>query len=156
MARGDFPSSRQDQFVLRFPDGMRDRLKGEADANNRSMNAEIIARLEESFDNTIFETAVSQSRTLTEQGITIERQSETLRVQRETLDLLEKQNIELREKLAYETGRIAAMEKASENLANALGHAIWAIEEAADGDLTRAKKLAKEFEQMEPKRKASE
>jgi hypothetical protein len=46
MARGDFPSSKQDQFVLRFPDGLRDRVKAEADGNNRSMNAEIVARIE--------------------------------------------------------------------------------------------------------------
>lgn len=49
MARGDYPSSKQDQYVLRFPDGMRDQIKAAADANGRSMNAEIIARLEQSF-----------------------------------------------------------------------------------------------------------
>lgn len=38
-----------DRFMLRLPDGMRDRLKEEAAKNNRSMNAEIIARLEDSF-----------------------------------------------------------------------------------------------------------
>lgn len=38
-----------DRFMLRLPDGMRDRLKDEAAKNNRSMNAEIIARLEASF-----------------------------------------------------------------------------------------------------------
>jgi hypothetical protein len=49
MARGDFPSSKQDQFVLRFPEGMRDRIKAAAERNNRSMNAEIVAALEEAF-----------------------------------------------------------------------------------------------------------
>ena len=34
-----------DKFMLRFPDGMRDRLKEAAHASGRSMNAEIIARL---------------------------------------------------------------------------------------------------------------
>ncbi|WP_320188255.1 Arc family DNA-binding protein [Agrobacterium rosae] len=34
-----------DQFPLRLPDGMRDRIKGEADRNNRSMNAEIVFQL---------------------------------------------------------------------------------------------------------------
>lgn len=43
-SRGD------DQYVVRFPDGMRDRLKADAYANNRSMNSEIIARLSQSFD----------------------------------------------------------------------------------------------------------
>ncbi len=35
-----------DKFMLRFPDGMRDRIRTEAEANGRSMNAEIIHRLE--------------------------------------------------------------------------------------------------------------
>ena len=34
-----------DKFMLRFPDGMRDKLKAEAKANNRTLNAEIVARL---------------------------------------------------------------------------------------------------------------
>lgn len=38
-----------DKFMLRLPDGMRDRIKEAAEANNRSMNAEIVARLEGSF-----------------------------------------------------------------------------------------------------------
>lgn len=46
----DSPSRQKDQYIVRFPDGMRDRLKEEAAKNNRSMNAEILARLEESFD----------------------------------------------------------------------------------------------------------
>lgn len=40
----------QDKFVLRLPDGMRERLKAEAEANKRSMNAEIVARIEDSFE----------------------------------------------------------------------------------------------------------
>jgi hypothetical protein len=36
----------QDKYVLRLPDGLRDRIKAEAEAENRSMNAEIIAVLE--------------------------------------------------------------------------------------------------------------
>lgn len=38
----------QDKYVLRLPDGMRDQLKAEAENNGRSLNAEIIYRLEES------------------------------------------------------------------------------------------------------------
>lgn len=48
MARGDFPSAKQDQYVLRLPDGMREQLKTEAAQNGRSLNAEIVARLEAS------------------------------------------------------------------------------------------------------------
>lgn len=44
------PSRTAEQFVVRFPDGMRDRIAEAAKQNNRSMNAEIIARLHQSFD----------------------------------------------------------------------------------------------------------
>lgn len=42
------PSRTAEQFVVRFPDGMRDRIAEAAKNNKRSMNAEIIARLESS------------------------------------------------------------------------------------------------------------
>lgn len=45
---GRIPSRGTDQFMLRFPDGMRDRIKHVAEQNGRSMNAEIIHRLENS------------------------------------------------------------------------------------------------------------
>ncbi|MBB1498788.1 Arc family DNA-binding protein [Paracoccus sp. MC1862] len=38
-----------DQFMVRLPEGMRDRIKAAAEANNRSMNAEIVATLEEKY-----------------------------------------------------------------------------------------------------------
>nr|WP_111300346.1 Arc family DNA-binding protein [Paracoccus saliphilus] len=38
-----------EQYTVRFPDGLRDRIKAAADANNRSMNAEIVATLEEKY-----------------------------------------------------------------------------------------------------------
>ncbi len=37
-----------DKFVVRFPDGMRDRVAEVARHNHRSMNSEIVARLETS------------------------------------------------------------------------------------------------------------
>lgn len=39
------PSRTADQFVVRLPDGMRDKIAEAAKANGRSMNAEIVARL---------------------------------------------------------------------------------------------------------------
>jgi hypothetical protein len=45
----EFPSQTQDKFVLRLPDGMRDRIKHVAENNNRSMNAEIVATLKEKY-----------------------------------------------------------------------------------------------------------
>ena len=43
------PSNSQDKFIVRLPDGMRERIKVVADENRRSMNAEIVAALEEKF-----------------------------------------------------------------------------------------------------------
>lgn len=42
-----------DKIMLRVPDGMRDRIKAAADANNRTMNAEIVARLQASFPDSL-------------------------------------------------------------------------------------------------------
>lgn len=38
------------KFIVRLPDGMRDRIAEAARANGRSMNAEIVHRLEQSFE----------------------------------------------------------------------------------------------------------
>lgn len=38
-----------DKFMLRLPDGMRDRIKLAADKNGRSMNAEIVVTLEKAY-----------------------------------------------------------------------------------------------------------
>lgn len=43
-----------DKFMLRMPDGMRDRIRTAAEANNRSMNAEIVATLEEKYPRPVF------------------------------------------------------------------------------------------------------
>ena len=42
------PSRTADKFMLRLPDGMRDKIEALARANNRSMNSEIVLRLEKS------------------------------------------------------------------------------------------------------------
>lgn len=39
----------QDKFMLRLPDGMRERIKRAAEGNNRSMNAEIIDTLHDKY-----------------------------------------------------------------------------------------------------------
>jgi predicted DNA-binding protein len=40
------PGRGADQFIVRMPDGMRDRIAALARVNGRSMNAEIVAALE--------------------------------------------------------------------------------------------------------------
>jgi plasmid stability protein len=42
-----------EKVIVRLPDGMRDRLKKAAADNNRSMNAEIVDRLEDSFEDAV-------------------------------------------------------------------------------------------------------
>jgi hypothetical protein len=42
----DTASRKLDQYIVRFPEGMRDELKATAAKNNRSLNAEIVGRLE--------------------------------------------------------------------------------------------------------------
>jgi hypothetical protein len=48
-AMSSFPSRGLDKFVLRLPEGMRDKIGVAARANKRTMNAEIVQRLEASF-----------------------------------------------------------------------------------------------------------
>lgn len=40
----------QDKFIVRLPDGMREKIKDSADRNNRSMNAEVVHALQFYFD----------------------------------------------------------------------------------------------------------
>ncbi|PDS79166.1 Arc family DNA-binding protein [Rhizobium sp. L43] len=44
------PGRGADQFILRFPDGMRDRIRAAAEVSGRSMNSEIVQRLASSFE----------------------------------------------------------------------------------------------------------
>lgn len=53
--RDPYPSEKQDRFIVRLPDGMRDRIKAAAAENNRSMNAEIVATLEEKYPRPILD-----------------------------------------------------------------------------------------------------
>ena len=46
MARGDYPSSKAEQYIVRFPQGMRERIKARAAENMRSMNSEIVLMLQ--------------------------------------------------------------------------------------------------------------
>jgi hypothetical protein len=45
-----YPSERQERFIVRLPDGMRDQIAEAAKSNNRTMNAEVVSRLQKSFD----------------------------------------------------------------------------------------------------------
>ncbi|MFG1340953.1 Arc family DNA-binding protein [Xanthobacter autotrophicus] len=45
MSKKPFPSQTQDRFIVRLPDGLRDRIAAAAKANGRSMNSEIVRAL---------------------------------------------------------------------------------------------------------------
>lgn len=49
-ARRSYPSEIADKLQLRFPEGMRNKIKDLAKANRRSMNAEIIFILERALE----------------------------------------------------------------------------------------------------------
>lgn len=46
----DSPSRKLDQYIVRFPDGMRDQIKASAQKNMRSMNAQIIYLLSKALE----------------------------------------------------------------------------------------------------------
>lgn len=63
----DSKSRKLDQYIVRFPDGMRERIKAAAEKNNRSMNAEIVKLIDEGFEQRAhFEWIEAQHRTLEE------------------------------------------------------------------------------------------
>lgn len=43
--RKSYPSEKADQFIVRLPEGMRDRIKQSAEENCRTMNSEIVFHL---------------------------------------------------------------------------------------------------------------
>lgn len=47
--REPYPSETKDRFMVRLPDGMRNRIAKASEEAGRTMNAEIVARLEASF-----------------------------------------------------------------------------------------------------------
>lgn len=55
-----YSSRSADKFVVRFPEGMRDRVQEIAKESHRSMNSEIIARLQDSLSETNPVTGVSK------------------------------------------------------------------------------------------------
>lgn len=55
MARPSYPSDNVDKLLLRFPEGMRDRIKEAAEKSGRSMNAEVVTRLEFALEHDIWE-----------------------------------------------------------------------------------------------------
>jgi hypothetical protein len=98
------PVRDQDKFMLRLPDGMRERIAREASANNRSMNAEIVARLELSFEVTETEESLTER-----QNRIVDRQEALLKLLLQTVTEMEKDRQEIQnltEQLTKMTGLV--------------------------------------------------
>lgn len=50
MEKKPYPSETQERFIVRLPDGMRELIAQSAKEHGRSMNSDIVARLQESFN----------------------------------------------------------------------------------------------------------
>lgn len=96
---GKKPVQPEDKYVLRLPDGMRDRIKEAAERNNRSMNAEIVARLEE------YSMLSGKAKAFDNANREIYRQALDIKDLQEQLKEIDK----LRLELAREQGRTAAL-----------------------------------------------
>lgn len=75
---GRIPSRGSDQFNLRFPDGMREELKILAAQNGRSLNAEIIQRLERTLTSDVLNKVIPDN-VIDKQNIQDEHDKEILR-----------------------------------------------------------------------------
>jgi len=76
---GRRPSEAQDKFIIRLPDGMREQLKAAAEANDRTMTSEVVARLRASFEKGALQQEPEHASSLF--ADTVEREFETLRAQ---------------------------------------------------------------------------
>ncbi|MDE3818775.1 Arc family DNA-binding protein [Sinorhizobium meliloti] len=91
-----------DQFMVRLPEGMRDRIAASAEHNGRSMNAEVVARLENSFSSNVDPKALSDAFAIAEDmRARLENQWNYLQeVERKLLDERKQIGEQLREKRA--------------------------------------------------------
>ncbi|MHA6687702.1 Arc family DNA-binding protein [Mesorhizobium sp. A556] len=132
-----------DQFVVRLPDGMRERISQAADHNARSMNAEIITRLEQTFDpSMISEEIADQIEALHQCETALDKNREDLNKANEIRELLGKyvQSTERQNEALRKAGLI------SEQLVIEFAHA---ISRAAEGELDELQRLV-EREKSQP------
>jgi len=85
------------QYKLRMPPELRDKLKSASEENHRSMNAEIVARLQESFDTRLDQNTASALVDSLQQSLreVREMQEETKRHREEAERLLNQVRIKL-------------------------------------------------------------
>lgn len=96
----DSPAQHLDRIMVRLPDGMRDRIAALAEQNGRSMNAEVVARLEASFEHDVTKKTLD------------ELQDEYEKVKVKVTDLHEKFNAYISERLTMRDWTLAAINAA--------------------------------------------
>lgn len=119
MAESQYPSQQQDKFILRLPDGMRERIKVVAELNNRSMNAEIVAILEDHFGRASSHLPLDFARRIDDGESPIKVWREFLGLTRRELAL--KSSIEMPVITKIENGQRYGSVKTLQKLADAMG-----------------------------------
>ena len=92
------PGRGADQFIVRFPDGFRERIKEVADKNGRSMNAEIVDLIGKALDGEAGPERAElqaiierQNQHILDQGKAIEHLSNTIKFQNTSIEVLQEQ-----------------------------------------------------------------
>ncbi|WEL95671.1 MULTISPECIES: Arc family DNA-binding protein [Delftia] len=118
----DTESRHADKYIVRFPDGMRDELKAIAKASGRTLNAEIVGRLQRSL-----ETDQEVEQVAFEHGF----ERTTLQLEIERLNkLLEEQKTAVPQALQQHAQAIAA--EVAKHLYSEAGETIEAARQAAE------------------------
>lgn len=123
-----FPSDKQDKFMLRLPAGMRDKIAQEAKSNSRSMNAEIVTRLEGTFPKEIeLELLESRKSELLKVDWQIEYVQDELYKQRRhfsrvTVDVLSNEYQEHLEKMTNTQARLTQLQRLRAAIAHDIEH----------------------------------
>ncbi|MCK1693099.1 Arc family DNA-binding protein [Bradyrhizobium sp. 144] len=95
----EFKSRALDKFIVRLPEGMREKLSAAAQANNRTMNAEVVSRLEQSFSGEALLTIKEN----TAEAEMIWEMSDGIRAMRSEFDKMQADLRELKDRLPFRT-----------------------------------------------------
>lgn len=84
-----YPSALAERFQIRMPEGLRDKIRAAAEKNNRSMNSEIISRLEDTFLPLVERVVQHEDSTLDEgERYDVSKKSFEIRLTKEQVDAL--------------------------------------------------------------------
>jgi len=154
MEKKTYPSDTLGRYIVRFPEGMRERLKASAEGNNRTLNAEIVARLEASYK-ADWDSLRSSAREidlmaegLQSRGEMLSLRAELLRARYDSLlERIREVSSEIKRMEAAGDARLAAVEESAARLA-ALRDEAAAVHAERDTLLTARGKLEEQSRQV--------